>query len=321
MYFTDNFVNGGKVDRQALEKSLEEKFKISKNFMEPIITLFIRFELGIPLDKNTFLIPSLLQSKKIQFGVQPCNFPRVRTVSQVSAYASFKSSVFDFDKSKTDSLKSNLEFGGNKARSGTRYMPAMVQETVDKQIKLLHTGMCYRRIFAADHIPSNFWPRLIARLLSSAESFQKIICHNCFSEIRCQNFVDGSAGIGALKCEWSYGKNHIELILGGSTLLCVNGLYTFHEGSRREKICISNTVHKVEQMQIYHGSAGFKQINLNDGFEVTIPDYIVHSGPNLDNLVHQSEHMSYHASWKLLMKYLKTGLMDSWNRAYILINI
>lgn len=283
---------GGKADRPALEMSLEEKFKISKEFMEPIITLFIRFELAIPLDKNILLIPSLLQSRKVKFTMQSCNFPRKRAESLDSAYSSFRFNNSYELKCKSDSLRSNFGYEVNRQRSSTSCMPVMVHSRIDKQIKLTFTGMCYRRVFGADHIPANFWPRLIARFLSSVESYQKIICNNCFSDIRCESFVDGSGSIGSLKCEWSYGKNYVIFTLGENDILRINGLYCFHDGSKRVRISISDTVNNVKHMQVYHGSTGFKPIILNDGFEVTIPDYIVNSGPDSNNLVHQSELMS-----------------------------
>ena len=274
-----------------MEVSLKEKFKIAKQFMEPIITLFIRFELAIPLDKNVLLIPSLLRSNTtLRFSTQSYKFPRVRAVSQDVAYFNFNSYNL---RSKTDSLRSNFgsEIGRN--RSSTRCLPAVAQRTTDKQIALLFTCMCYRRVFGANHIPTNFWPRLIARFLSSVKSFHNIICNNCFSGIRCENLIDGSANIGALKCEWSYGKNYVILTLGSDDILCINGLYSFHDGNRRQKITISNTVHKVGKMQVYHDDpTGLKSINLNDGFEVTIPDYVVKSGRDSNNLTHQSKLMS-----------------------------
>lgn len=273
--------------------SLKDKFKISDEFMEPIITLFVRFELAIPLDKNSLLIPSLLQSKKVMFSGLSCKFPRKRIVSRDSVYSNFKfSNCFDV-RSKSDSLRST--FGGDtgRGRSSTACMSTVVQTPIDKQIKLLYTRMCYRRVFGADHIPANFWPRLIARFLSSVESFQKIIRNNCVSNIHCENFVDGGACIGALRYEWSYGKNYVILSLGSDDILRVNGLYSFRNSNRREKFHNSKTVQKVECMQVYHGdTAGFRSINLNDGFEVTIPDYIIHSGVDPNNLEHQSEQMS-----------------------------
>ena len=293
--FLANFVNGGKADRQLLEVSLKEKFKISEEFMEPIITLFVRFELAIPLSKNILLIPSLLQSRKHKFLTQSCNFPRRRAGSRDSLYSNFKFNNSYEPKSKTDSLKSNYgyEVNTNRQRCSTRGIPpALLRSIIDKQIELSSTGMCFRRVFGADYIPANFWPRLIARFLSSVESYQKIICNNCFAGIRYENYVDGSGSIGGLKCEWSYGKNHVIFALGEDDILRVNGLCSFHDGNRRVGINITDTIDKVRQMQVYHGHLGFKLINLNDGFEVTIPDYIVHSGIDSNNLVHESELMS-----------------------------
>ena len=288
-------MNGEKANRQALEISLKEKFKISEEYMEPIITLFIRFELAIPLNKNVLLIPSLLKGRKLKFSTLSHNFPRKRAGSRDSLYSNFKFS-YNFElKSKTDSLRSNYgyEINANRQRCSTSGMPpSVLHSMLDKQIKLSFTGMCFRRVFGADHIPANFWPRLIARFLSSVESYHKIILNNCFTEIHYENYVDGSGCIGGLKCEWSYGKNHVIFTLGESDILRVNGLYSFYNGSKRVGINITDTVDKVRQMQVYHGSQGFKPINLNDGFEVTIPDYIVNSGADSNNLVHESDLMS-----------------------------
>ena len=257
--------------------------------MEPIITLFIRFELAIPLDKNVLLIPSLLQHKNVGFSAQSCVFPRAKAT--IPHYENIEHYNQNNLKSKSNSLRSYYASDTDRQRSSTSYMPAMLQIAIDKQISLFHTRMCYRRVFSADHIPTNFWPRLIARFLSSVESFHKIIRNNCHPGIRCEKFVDGGANIGALKCEWSYGKSHIILALGSDTILQVNGLYSFHESDRSKRVCISDTVKQIGDMQVYHGD-GFKSPNLNDGFEVNVPDYIVHSGLGPNNLMHKSKHMS-----------------------------
>ena len=276
------FVTDGKANRQALELSLIEKFKIPEHFMEAVITLLSKFELATPLDGSAFLIPSNLQSreaKKLEFSGECYSFPCNHTVTLYSECNSMKSF----------SSSSSLNYC-SLSSSGPSSLSLKVQRLRTKEIMLHSTGMCYRRIFVADYVPVNFWQRLIARFLSSAESFQKIICNNCFRNIYCENFVEiGSATIGALPCSWSYGKNHIILKLGDDTILRVNGLYGF---SVRGRIPISHSVSKLGRMNIYHGHVGFEAVNANDGFEVTIPDYIIHSGPNTDNLVHESKLMS-----------------------------
>ena len=271
----------GKANRQALELSLTEKFKIPKHFMEAIITLLSKFELAIPLDGNTFLIPSLLQSreaKELEFSGECYNFPcdnddDIKYKNAKSISSSIKSC----------SLPTNAEC-----------LPVVIHHLHTREVKLHSTGMCYRRVFVADYIPMNFWPRVIARFLSSAESFQKIICKNCFSDIYCESFFEfGNANIEGLLGKWSYGKNHVILTLGNDVLLCVNGLYGSKDVSnKRERVPISHSVSKLENMHIYHGSVGIKSVNVNDGFEVTIPDYVVHSGPNTSKLIHESKLMS-----------------------------
>ena len=255
--------------------------------MEAIITLLSKFELAIPLDGSTFLIPSLLQSREasdLQFSGENYKFPRTNIVTLKSQRVNTrKPSSSSASSLNAYNLPANTEF------------PVVAQRLCTKEIVLHSTGMCYRRIFVANYIPVNFWPRLIARFLSSAKTFHKIICNNCFTNVYCENLVEvGNAIIGALRCSWSYSKNHVMLKLGHSVILCVNGLYGFNDvDNRRERIPISCSVCKLEKMHVYHDdNKGFKSVNVNDGFEVTIPDYVVHSGSNPDNLVHESRLLS-----------------------------
>ena len=270
-----NCATDGKANRQALELSLTEKFRIPKHFMEAIIKLLSKFELAIPLDRNTFLIPSLLQSREAnesEFSAESYYFPRNDNDTK-------------YKNAKRISLSAlnppiNVECSLVISHHNTR------------EVVLHSTGMCYRRIFVANYISVNFWTRVIARFLSSAESFQKIICSNCFTNVHCESLVEvGSANIGGLPCRWSYGKNHIILTLGNDVVLRINGLYSFKNvGNKRERIPISCSVGKLKGMHIYHDS-GFNSMNVNDGFEITIPDYVVHSGNN-SSLVHESKLMS-----------------------------
>ena len=262
-------------------------FGIPDHFMEAIITLLSKFELAIPLDRNTFLIPSNLhnaKAKKFEFSKECYNFPCKITVALKPEYQ------------ECDGIKNplvpSLNYGASSV--GARCLPLISHRSCTREVVLHSTGMCYRRVFVADYIPVNFWPRVIARFLLSAESFQKVICNNCFTNIQCESFVEiGSGNIGALQCRWSYGKNHIILTLGNDVILCVNGLYGYNNvGNKRERVPISHSVSKLENMHIYDGSVDFKLVNVNDGFEVTIPDYVVHSGPNTSKLIHESKLMS-----------------------------
>ena len=281
--YAGDFAIDGKANRQTLELSLTEKFQIPKHFMEAIITLLSKFELAIPLGGNTFLIPSLLQSreaKELEFSAECYSFPRIDSEPIQSKRMSIKNT--SSSSLNSCSLPPNAEC-----------LPVPALRLCTREVVLHSTGMCYRRIFVADYIPVNFWPRVIARFLSSAESFQKIICSNCFTNVYRESFIEiGNANIGALPCKWSYGKNHIIFTLEHDVILRVNGLYGFKDvGNRRERIPISNSVSKLKDMYC-HGGVGSKSMNVNDGFEVTIPDYIIHSGPNTDNLAHKSRLMS-----------------------------
>ena len=278
------FAHDGKANRKDLESSLTERFRIPGHFMEAIINLLGKFELAIPLDGNTFLVPSLLHSRNtegLRFSGKKYKFPRHKDSASVKS----KQGSIRKQSSSTSSLNfCNLP-------SNTECFSVVAQRLCTKEVVLHSTGMCYRRIFVADYIPVNFWPRLIARFLSSAKSFHKIICNNCFINVYCENLLEvGNAVIGALPCQWSCGKSHITLKLGDDVIFCANGLYGSSDvDNNRKKAPISHSVKILEKMHIYHGSDdGFKPVNINDGFEVTIPDYIVNSGTNTENLIHES---------------------------------
>ena len=277
----DTFVTqDGKADRQALEASLKDNFCISPRFMEPIIMLLNKFELAIPLDRNTFLIPSLLQNEEVpQIMSKLYRFPHNRTLTFDPIYKNIQQSE--------DSLTFSLP---RRIRAGTAYFPSVVSHNhrVREQVTLFSNGMCFRRVFVADHIPANFWPRLIARFLSSAHSFHTIIHDNCSPDVQCENLVQvGDANIGALKCGWSYGKNYISLCLGEDVLLCVNALCSYDNSSNKQRKRVNAS--KVDKAHIYHGDTKFTLLDIHDGFEVTIPDYSItsHSTPE-----HNSELMS-----------------------------
>ena len=278
------FARDGKANRKDLESSLTNKFRIPGNFMEAIINLLGKFELAIPLDANTFLIPSLLHSRNTEgfrFSEKKYKFPRNKDNGSVKS----KQGSMRKQSSSTSSLNICT------LPTNTECFSVVAQRLCTKEIVLHSTGMCYRRIFAADYIPVNFWPRLIARFLSSAKSFHKIICNNCFTNIHCENLLEaGNAVIGVLPCRWSCGKSHITLKLGDDVIFCANGLYGANDvDNKRKKTPISHSVKLLEKMHIYHGSNDdFKPVNVSDGFEVSIPDYIVNSGTNTENLTHES---------------------------------
>lgn len=264
----------GIAERRRLEKSLAETYKITEEAMEPIIALLTKFELAIPLDRNTFLIPSLLTEQKQKFMCVSDCFPR-RMTEPRSPHKGRPYSVSSALSPTGPTTNNNLELPAvTRQRLNTGYLSVVVQHRVDREVELHFTGMCYRRIFTTHHIPANFWPRVIARFLASAESFYKTISNNCCPEIQPESYVAvGGATIGAQRCMWSYSKNSIELTLGDEPVLCVNALFR----SASNKIAISGSVEKVKNMQIYCDVDRFVQANISDGFEVNVPDYIVTS--------------------------------------------
>jgi len=230
--------------------------------MEPIVALLCKFELAIPLDRDTFLIPSLLSEVDKEFSVKCYNFPQRQAEGKVCSTTSAPHSPT----------------ANTRPRGTNEYLSVVAQHKTERRIQLHSTGMCYRRIFSADHVPSNFWPRLIARFLASAESFYKIISDNCCPEVHHESYVGvGGATIGGLMCSWCYSKNSIELKLADNLILCVNALFnkkSVYDKKDKRKVSISQSVEKVKRMQIYCDMDSFTQINITDGFEVNVPDYI-----------------------------------------------
>jgi len=223
--------------------------------MEPVFTLLQKFELAIPLSISMLLIPSFLQNKepKKLFSIEHYNFPRK------------KHSYYKFD----DSLVTKS------SRNDKVRFSALEMMSVD----LCSTGMCFRRLFFADRIPPNIWPKLIARFLLSVHqnSFHKIICDNCVCGVPYKlTSSAGDALIGNLFCKWSYGKNYIELSLGEYVLLRVNAFRSYNNDESKH-MTISATKKKLETMMVHkHKGKTAQESMLNrEGFEVNIPDYII----------------------------------------------
>lgn len=234
--------------------------------MEPVITLLQDFEIAIPLNINTLLIPSSLQDKdnKKLFSSEQYNFPR-------------RPCAIGFENTKgrrTD----KIQFCNGELMC----------------VDLCSTGMCFRRLFFAHHIPASIWPKLIARFLLSTDqnSFHKIICDNCVPGILYKLMSSaGDALIGSLLCKWSYGKNYIELSLGEYSILRVNALFSREDNKQS---IISATGSKLEKMLTYkQNNQTVKEVMLqHEGFEVNISDYIIISRSEESNEVHQSDLMS-----------------------------
>ena len=250
-----------------MEESLAKTFELPTGFMEPVITLLQNFELAIPLNINTLLIPSFLQNKdpKKLFSSEQYNFPR-------------KTCAIGFEDTSTMKCR--------------RTEKILFSSTELMSVDLCSTGMCFRRLFFAHHIPASIWPKLIARFLLSVEqnSFHKIICDNCVPNVPYKlTSSAGDALIGSLLCKWSYGKNYIELSLGEYSILRVNSLF-----SKEDSKIVSATRSKLENMVVHkQNKQTVEEMMLqSDGFEVNISDYVVISRSDDSDKVHHSDLMS-----------------------------
>ena len=239
-----------------VEKSLSKKFNISPEMMEPIFALLQKCELAIPLSISMLLVPAFLQNKepKRLFSVEQYNFPRKKRWSL-------------------------CKFDDNLATRYSRFDKVRFSVLEMMSVDLRSTGMCFRRLFFAERIPPNIWPKLIGRFLLSVHqnSFHKIICDNCVPGVPYKlTSSAGDALIGNLLCKWSYGKNYIELSLGEYVLLRVNAFRSYNNDENKH-MTISATKKKLETMLVYkqNGMTVEESMLDREGFEVNIPDYII----------------------------------------------
>ena len=218
-----------------------DKCGTPQRFAKIIFKLLYQFELAIPLDTDTLLLPSTLQcdpQNKLYSSVN-CNFPAVDIQLPV--------------------------------------------ETSSGIINLHSTGMCYRRLFVANHIPEKFWFKLVPMLLSSAEIFYNILLNNCVEGMTLEKMADiGEVVIGNHQCKCWYWRNGVTLIFEDKVLFCINGLMKcgdMSDGSHRYSQSV--TTDKIKAMQLVDES---KRNQLfpedGDGIEVNIPDYVVQSSLN-----------------------------------------
>jgi len=214
--------------------------------------LLCRFEIAIPLDIDTLLLPSALKSD-----------PRNKLFSSVNCR-------FPCDQMPTLSLQKKSSYSNILSDYACTISPY-------KSINLLFTGMCYRRLFLTHHIPGNFWWKLIPRFISSASSFFDIVINNCIEGMKVDRMANvGDAVICNHHCKWLYWSNGITLTFGDNVLLCINGLMQSSDSSNR--VPLSVTVDRIKEMKFFNGSQWEKLFfEDTDGFEVNVPDYVLES--------------------------------------------
>ena len=169
-------------------------------------------------------------------------------------------------------------------------------------ISLYPTGMCYRRLFVADHIPEKLWLKLVPRFLSSAKVFYNIILNNCVKGITLKKMADVSeAVIGDHQCKCWYWKNGVTLIIGGKVLFCINGLMKCGNTSDdAHRYSQSVTTEKIKTMQLVdEGTLNLLFPKNGDGIEVNVPDYVLQSS------LHGKTHASSNLSPQILSQILE----------------
>lgn len=243
-----------------LEYTLSDR-GLPPDYIGAFIKLLCNFEIAVPLDAETLLIPSLIDDtadKRSHVFRLKHTFPRQ-----------------DVRKHMTDSS----------AAQGSMYaakvLPAVAGIVHATRRLMLHaTGLCYRRIVLLHHIPISFWARLLARCLSSASHFYKIILNNCVRGMAFQRLANpGDVVIGQIPCQWIYWKTGITLDFDNRPLLFVSNLVNPNDvdedGGKKP---FSNTVGKITKMGLFNGREWeWTFEKFKNGFEINVPDYILES--------------------------------------------
>lgn len=248
------------------QSQIQQVFKrsgIPCEYSKAMFRLLCRFEIAIPLDTDTLLLPSALRSdprNKLYSSVN-CKFPgdviSTMPVEKKSSYYSVLS-------------------------------VATCTKSPYKSIELNFTGMCYRRLFLTRHIPGNFWWKLIPRFISSASSIYDILINNCIKGMAIERMANvGDAVICNNHCKWLYWSNGITLTFGDNVLLCINGLMQSTENGYG--VPLSASVDRIKTMKFFNGSQWEQQFfEDTEGFEVNIPEYVMQSSLEESGYIHTS---------------------------------
>ena len=167
-------------------------------------------------------------------------------------------------------------------------------------INLYSTGMCYRRLFVADHVPEKLWLKLVPRFLSSVEVFYNILINNCAEEVTLARTANSSeAVIGNHQCKCLYWRNGVTLMFGDKVLFCINGLLKCGDMSD-DRHSQSVTIDKIKAMRSVDESTQNQLFPKDgDGIEVNVPDYVLQSS------LHGKTHASRKLSPQILAQILE----------------
>lgn len=243
-----------------LEQTFSER-GLPPEYIGSLIKLLCNFEIAVPLDAETLLIPSLIDDatdKHSHMFRNKYTFPRQDVRKHIADSYAAQGSVY-----------------------AAKVLPAVAGIVHATRRLILHnTGLCYRRIVLLHHIPISFWARLLARCLSSASHFYKIILNNCVSDMAFQRLANpGDVVIGQIPCQWIYWKTGITLDFDNRPLLFVSNLVNPNEVDEEgRKKPFTSTVGKIVNMGLFNGKAWQTSFEVfNNGFEINVPDYILES--------------------------------------------
>ena len=235
-------------------------------YSKQMFKLLYRFEVAIPLNSKTLLLPSILKNNTQyrSYSSSNCNFPR-----------------------------KPINISNTRLHSFRDILPpvAITPQSTDKIINLFSTGMCYRRHFLAHHIPERFWHKLIPRFITSAKLFYNILVSNCIDGVNVESTaIAGEAFICNNHCKWLYWRNGITLTFGDDVLLCVNGILQHDdvaENSSSSESLLSVIRDKIRTIKFFDGNQ-WKPPSGEDGIEVKVPDYEVESSSTKDDTPNRS---------------------------------
>ena len=262
MYILNFVDDDAKLHRSQIQQIFDE-CGIPNKYIKAMFELLCRFELAIPLDSETLLMPLALRNNNIKnkiYSSLNCNFPR-NSIQPQPRHVSYSHII----------------------------PPVAHTLSTCKRINLLSTGMCFRRLFLAHHIPENFWHKLIPRFIASAKNFYGILLCNCIEGMTIERITKGGdAVICNNHCRWLYWCNGITLTFGNDVLFSINGLLQCDSAGEDSGYDVV-PLDKIRATQFYDGHQ-WKQLFSGgvNGFEVKVPDYKVESFLKENHIIHSS---------------------------------
>jgi GTPase SAR1 family protein len=234
-------------------KAMEQMF-IKKNLTGEYAGLIFSFlhQYGVilPVDKETALVPSMISP-----------IPSVKLFTSVGYFPR------DVKNDKGDSHQQTSGFSGF-----FEYLPAALKSLPSK-VKVVVTGLVYRRMFLLPPLPAGFWSKLIALCLQKND-FVKIIAN--IAEDKISSSMGGHGlyyHLESCVVRWSYWKTGLVLFINDTMLMSINSLKMDEFIDPLDRAVISASYDKVKNFHFADSNGDIIPVTpFKEIIEVVVPE-------------------------------------------------